>query len=228
MTKPSVARISLGLVLLVPMLTAAWVAGHRMMADISNQQARYYVDRWRARKIQLTPARLDELQVELTRATMLDPDNPNLHEDLARLLAWRSEGGSLIDPTTRAARTKARAHFTQAAILRPTSERAWSSVALMRFLLGEVDNQFGAALELALLRGPWNSEIQMTTIRIGFASWQILTPELQDQFKRAIYNQAHWKLAPQKAQLELLVKAFQRSELACLLEASGPKACPPN
>jgi hypothetical protein len=79
-------------------------------------------------------------------------------------------------------------------------------------------SQFGAALELALLRGPWNSEIQMMTIRIGFASWQILTPELQDQFKRAIYNQAHWKLAQQKAQLALMVKAFNRPELACLLE----------
>lgn len=227
MSKPGVARIALGLTLLVPLATAAWFASHRMLADIFNQQARYYIDRWHAGKTQLSAARLDELQAELTSAIKLDPDNPNLHEDLARLHAWRSERASLIDPPSRAARAKARTHFTQAAILRPTSERAWSSVALMRFMLGEVDNQFGAALHLALLRGPWNSEIQMMTIRIGFASWQILTPELQDQFKRAIYNQAHWRLAPQKAQLELLVKAFNRPELACLLEATGPKACPP-
>jgi hypothetical protein len=227
MTRPGPARIVFGLALLVPLLVAGWFAGHRMLADIANQQARYFIDRWRTGKTQLVPARLDELQAELSSAIKLDPGNPNLHEDLARLHAWRADQGSLVDPASRAARAEARTHFTQAAILRPTSERAWSSVALMRFLLGEVDSQFGAALELALLRGPWNSEIQMMTIRIGFASWQILTPELQDQLKRAIYNQAHWKLAQQKAQLALMVKAFNRPELACLLEASGPKACPP-
>lgn len=227
MSTPRVGRNALGLVLLSILITATWFASHRMLADISNQQARYYIDRWHAGKTQLSSGRLDELQAELKSAIALDSANPNLHEDLARLHAWRSERGSLADPTSRAARVEARTYFTQAAVLRPTSERAWSGVAYMRFMLGEVDDQFGAAIKLALLRGPWNSEIQMTTIHIGFASWQILTPELQDQLRRAIYNQAHWKLAPQKARLELLIKAFNRPQLACLLEQAGPKACPP-
>ncbi len=227
MSKSGLGRIAIGLTLLCVLMMAFWFAGHRMLADIYNQQARYYVDRWRAGKLQLSPTRLDELQAELKSAIALDPTNPNLHEDLARFHAWRSEQGSLADSTSRAARVEARTYFTQAAALRPTSQRAWAGVAYLRFLLGEVDDQFGSALKLALLRGPWDSEIQMTAIHIGFASWQILTPELQDQLRRAIYNQAHWKLAPQKARLELLIKAFNRPELACLLEVAGPKACPP-
>lgn len=227
MNTTRILRITLGLILLGVLAAALWFAGHRMLADILDHQSRFYLDRWRAGKIQLPPAKLDELQTDLKSAVMLDPNNPNLHEDLARLYAWRSEKGSLIDPTSRAARVEARTHFTQAAVLRPTSERAWASAALMQFMLGEVDQHYGAALRLALLRGPWNSEIQMLTIFTGLASWQILTPELQDQFRRAIYNHAHWKLAPQKAQLDTWIKSIRRPELACLLEASGPKACPP-
>lgn len=215
------------LALITPLLAGAWVAAHRFMADATLHQARFYIDRWHAAKIKLPPAKLDELQADLTWAINLDPANPYLHEDLARFMSWRSERGNLLDPSTRTALALARTHFTEAARLRPSAERAWSGVAQMRYMLGEVDSQFGAALELALRLGPWNSEIQMATIHIGVATWQILTPELQQQFKRAIYNQAHWKLAPQKARLELLIKAFGLNELKCLLEASGPKACPP-
>lgn len=227
MSTTRILRITLGLTLIGVLAAAFWFAGHRMLADILDHQSRFYLDRWRDGKIQLPPARLDELQEDLRYAVSLDPNNPNLHESLARLYAWRSENGSLIDPASRAARVEARTHFTQAAVLRPTSERAWASSALMRFMLGEVDRHYGAALQLALLRGPWNSEIQMLTIFTGLASWEILTPELQDQFKRAVYNQAHWKLAPQKAQLERWIKGLGQPELACLLEVSGPKACPP-
>jgi hypothetical protein len=42
MTLPGPARIVFGLALLVPLLVAGWFAGHRMLADIANQQALFH------------------------------------------------------------------------------------------------------------------------------------------------------------------------------------------
>lgn len=208
------------------LMGAIWIAGHVFLADVISQEARYYIDRWRSGALKLSHSRLDEIQSDLTRSIAYDPSNPNYQEDLARFLAWRNERATLLDPAARRDRAQARELFTQAALRRPTSERAWSSVAAMRFVLGEVDSDFSAALNLALRQGPWNPEIRVNAIRIGLASWDVLPPDLQATLRRAIHQQAHWALAPQKDTLAGFIKGYRRGELLCLLDP-GPKGCPP-
>ncbi|MCF8179430.1 MAG: hypothetical protein K9J74_13045, partial [Sulfuritalea sp.] len=189
--------------------------------------ARYYIKRWRTGAVTLTPARLDGIQANLARSVAYDPANPNYQEDLARFLTWRNAVATLLAPAARRDRTRARELFTQAAVRRPTSERAWSSVAAIRFILGEVDTDFSTALRLALRQGPWNPEIQMNAIRIGLASWDVLPSDLKTTLRKAIHHQAHWALAPQKDTLATFVKGYRRGELLCLLDP-GPKGCSPN
>ena len=226
MTRGHWHRLPVALLLLVVFTTALWDSGQRFLADMTNQQARHFIDRWRGGKLTLANERLDELQTELSRALAYDPENPALQEDLARLLVWRTERSSFLDPAVRKNRQQARQLFVQAARQRPTSERAWASVAALHFVLGEIDSEFSSAMTLALRRGPWNSEIQMVTIRIGLASWQVLSPDVQRRLRIAIHNQAHWRLAPKKAVLGSLIQGFHRTELLCLLE-TGPAACQP-
>jgi len=206
------------------LMGAIWIAGHVFLADVINQEARYYIDRWRSGALKLSHSRLDEIQSDLTRSIAYDPSNPNYQEDLARFLTWRNEKATLLDLAARRDRMQARILFSEAAVRRPTSERAWASVAATRFILGEVDTHFAAALSLALRQGPWNPEIQMNAIRVGLASWSILTEDLQKELRKAIHNQAHWNLAPQRDALATMIKSYRRNELLCLLD-EGPGGC---
>lgn len=219
-------RIPVAVILLTILLGGVRVAGGRFVADASKEDAQYFIERWRAGRLVLAPARLDELQAQLNRGLAVDSENAKLEEDLARLLAWRAERASLVDPVVRARLAEMRDRCAHAAALRPTSERAWASVAASRYLLGQIDAEFAAAMELSLRYGPWNQGVQMNVIRVGLAAWTFLPATLQAQLRQAIHRQAHWRLSPQAAALRTAITAAGRKELLCLLEPA-PTGCAP-
>ncbi|MCF8177314.1 MAG: hypothetical protein K9J74_02290, partial [Sulfuritalea sp.] len=105
-------RLPAALILGTVLTGAIWIAGHVFLADVTSQDARYYIKRWRTGAVTLTPARLDGIQADLARSVAYDPANPNYQEDLARFLTWRNAGATLLDPAARRDRTRARELFT--------------------------------------------------------------------------------------------------------------------
>jgi len=153
---PSSPAVRLAAVLLLAGLAAvAWRAGQAGLADVVSKQSRYEMERWRSGKFVPDARELDAMQAGLNQARQLDPGNPDLLEDLGRFQAARVEGGRTYDTGVRAMRRQALDWFRQALELRPTSGHAWVDVALMKFRLREIDQEFIDSLQQALRRSPW-------------------------------------------------------------------------
>lgn len=197
-------------------LVIYWVA-QRGLADVVAQEPRYQIERWRAGKWVPDQFKLDAMQAELNKARGLDPNNPNLLEDLGRFHAVRVERGQAYDPEVRAMRQQALARFRQALERRPTSGHAYVNVALMKYRLGEIDQEFSESLQQAMRRSPWEPQVQLIGIELGLAAWQALADSTRETLKNAIHAQAQWQLVKQKPALQSLLTRYGRSDLAYLL-----------
>ena len=194
------------------------------LADVVAREPRYEMDRWATGKLKPDQNQLDAIQAELHKAQALDPDNPNLLEDLGRFYAARVETGRPHDPSVREMRQQSLALFRQSVVLRPTSGHAYINAALMKFRLGEIDQEFSESLQQALRRSPWDPKIQLIAIELGLAAWQALSDTTRQATRSAIRLQGQWKLVDQKPPILALLKRHKRMELICLLEPSA-NAC---
>lgn len=211
-------------VLIAGLLTITYFAGRRGLADVVAQEPRYEIERWQIGKSAPDSVRLNSLQAELHKAWNLDPGNPNLLDDLGRFHAARVARDQPHDMEAREARQKSLTYFRQALELRPTSGHTYANVALSKFRLGEIDQEFTWSMEQALHRSPWEPQVQLIAIELGIASWQALSDSTRQKLRQAIRSQGQWKLANQKPQLLSLFKRYRRSDLNCLLEPA-PDAC---
>lgn len=225
MSRPNSAGSFLAMIMLVMLPLVIYWAAQRGLAEVAVQEPRYVVNLWRSGKLQPDAAKLDAMLAEMTKAHDLDPSNPNLLEDLGRFHAFRVERGNPYDQEVRAVRQQALERFRQVLQLRPTSGHAWVNVALMKFRLGEVDQEYSAALEQALRRGPWEPQLQLLAIELGVATWQVLTAPMQQTLERNIRAQGGWRLANQKPALMALFKRYKRPDLVCLLEERSATPC---
>lgn len=212
------AHIVFAVSLLTVLLITVYGLAQRGLADMVAQEPRYQVDLWRTGKRAPDARKLDTLQTELNKARDIDPENPNLLEDLGRFHAVRVERGKAYDPEVRATRQQALANFRQALTRRPTSGHGFINVALMKFRLGEVDQEFSQALLQAMRRGPWEPKVQLLAVELGLATWQALSDSTRESLKQAIHTQAQWQLVKQKPALQTLLKRYRRADLAYLLE----------
>lgn len=212
------------MLLLAALLTIAGWAGKSGLADVMAQESRYDIDRWRSGKSGFDNARLNAIQAKLHKAHGLDSANPNLVEELGRFYAARVERGQAYDPEVRAIRERSLALFRESLQRRPTSAHAYANVALMKFRLGEIDQEFSRSLHEMLRRAPWEPQIQLIAIELGLASWQAISDSTRAAIRHAIRSQGHWKLVSQKPMLQSLLKRYQRPDLECLL-AADPERC---
>ena len=207
----------LAAVLLVALLVVVVWAGRRGLADVVAQEPRLEIEGWRAGKLVPDQIKLNVIQAELHKALELDPGNPNLLDDLGRFYAIRVEPRQPSDMNVREIRQQSLTYFRQLLELRPTSGHAYVNVALMKFWLGEIDQEFSLSLQQALRRSPWEPQVQLITIELGLASWPALSDSGRQAIQRAIRAQGEWKLVNQLPSLLSLLKRYNRPDLACLL-----------
>lgn len=216
-SRPTTLNRLFPLILLLAFPFVIYGAAQRGLADVVAQEPRYQIERWRAGKWVPDQFKLDAMQAELGKARDLDPNNPNLLEDLGRFHAVRVERGLAYDPEVRAMRQQALARFRQGLERRPTSGHAYVNVALMKYKLGEIDQEFSESLQQAMRRSPWEPQVQLIGIELGLATWQALAEPTHEILKQAIQAQAQWQLINQKPALQSLLKRYRRPDLVHLL-----------
>lgn len=211
--------------LLLAITATAYFTVMRFAAEMSAQDARYRFARWEAGKAKPQNGEVAAAIVGLRAALAYESGNPKLYSDLGRIHFWRVRSGSLVDPESRAAREAALESFRQAALLHPASGHTWASIALTRYMLGQVDIEFTHALEQTLRWAPWQPQLQLSAIQLGLATWQILDEPSQRLVAEAIRRQAEWKMVDQKPALIRLLLSYGRLELGCPW-AGKALACP--
>ncbi|HTP61546.1 MAG TPA: hypothetical protein VMJ14_05630 [Burkholderiales bacterium] len=169
-----IARLLFAAVAAAGLLSGIYAAGKRGLADMDDYPARRALAQWGSEKRAPGETEWRTARSALERAGALAPSNPLYVEEMGRLLELRAAGMDRADPAARALLEQSRAQFRQAVAMRPGSPYAWSSLALVKFRLNEMDYEFYGALERAARYGPWEPAVQLTLADIGLAGWMLL------------------------------------------------------
>lgn len=148
-----------------------YIAGSWGVADVYARPAMSVLEKWRAGKIKLNGQDWDEIQANLSKALQHDPDNPDIHEYLALALEGALGAQSATDEEVISSRKAAYSHYKKSIAVRPTWPYAWVNLALVKYRLGEIDDEFFNAYKKAEQLGPWEPGVQKIIIEIGLHGW---------------------------------------------------------
>lgn len=109
---------------------------------------------WRLGRIKLSVEDWDKLRANLSRALELDPDNADIHNILALAIEGRFSNVAPEDDMAAPFRQKALEHYRHSVTLRPVWPYSWVKLALVKYRLGQIDDEFYEALHNAENLGP--------------------------------------------------------------------------
>jgi hypothetical protein len=132
------------------------------------------MEKWADRERRPVPDEWRAVRGVLGRANALEPDNPLFLEQLGVAYEARAYGLDAREPAIRALLEEALKRYRAAAMLRPSSPYVWASIALVKFKLGDTDDEFYGALARAARLGPWEPDVQAILAEIGFTGWSRL------------------------------------------------------
>lgn len=140
-------------------------------ADLLSGYVRHEMAAWSSAAARPDAAGLAAVSRAIDAARWIAPDNPDLHEDMARLDLVRSG----MPGTPGAERTgllrQGVEAIRRAIALRPASSYSWAILLRLKHELGEYDAEFRRSLERTVTLGPWEPELQLVVADIGWSAW---------------------------------------------------------
>jgi len=192
------------------------------IADIHAHQSYRTLKAWQLSPFDMSDNEWDEIQHNLERAREFDPENPELL--MASGLAY--EGRFAYDavqyPQAREDREKALAYYRQSVKLRPSWPYGWIDLALVKYRLGELNQEFYDALAISAELGPWEPGVQRVIIDIGLHGWDHINDDAHtlviDTIKKAVIhsNRQHVN------SIISLLKKYNTLYYACLSADDDP------
>lgn len=172
---------------------AVALAGIALLAFAAQDSVRRGIEDWRSTRgihdIRIwTEGRAVPSREQWTRAVdtlrealRLAPRNPELWE----YLGYAYDIGSRnFAPAGWSVYTEfALIYFRQAAALRPAFPYSWTGVAVTKYRLGQLDDEFRQAFSSAMRLGPWEPGLQIITSDLGLALWDSLDSALKEQVR---------------------------------------------
>jgi hypothetical protein len=221
MTSESVKKWLVVALLGVPLAVCLVLAARWGIADLTLRSADEAQAEWRQReaagKGRPDFAEWSKVHEALLGAVELQPGNPVFLEAIGNLQLQRSVG----DPLALVFKTDGLGSFQRATVLRPTSPYQWANIAWLKHQMGEVDAQFYTALENAAVLGPWEREVQLVVLDVGFAVWDV-APERIRTLVITTWKNAQVRLGKEAA---AIAKARNKLTLACDLSPTALSAC---
>jgi len=204
-------RVLIALLGIAVLTCAAYEAGRRGLADWVSMRARFQVASWTEKRTVPSREQWERAVDALGAALKLTPEDPSLYDHLG--VAY-DLAAAAFDPKGQwnVYTEFALLHFQQAAILRPTSPYSRASIAMMKFRLGQVDEELFRALALATRLGPWEPQVQIMASDLGLALWDRLDADqkgqIRENWRRTAVRQADqlWRLAVARKRVDLLCK----------------------
>ncbi|MDH5257316.1 MAG: hypothetical protein OEX07_04895, partial [Gammaproteobacteria bacterium] len=133
----------------------------------------------------------------LLSALELSPDNPEYLAMLGNLYEWRVVGQSQVtlqsiaqddspDSTSHTQKLllqidtdyrKALDYYRQALVKRPAFGFYWANIAVIKSILGEVDEEFYLSVDRSLVLGAWDPGVQLKIADATLSVWYLLNDE---------------------------------------------------
>ncbi len=175
------------------------------------------LEKWRSEKITLKDDDWDKLRADLSYALKHDPDNPDIHEYLALAIEGRYADIAPENNEAMPSRREAYVHYKKSISLRPTWPFAWVNLALVKYRLGETDDEFYHALHKADELGEWEPGVQRVIVDIGLHGWNS-APGNERKFVLDIIEKSLRHSARQHSFKVLnLTKRYDVLELVCVI-----------
>ena len=189
------------------------IATYWGLADVYYLPAMNQLKNWRLGKVELENKDWESLRISLSKALELDPDNPEIHEQLGLAIESRFSTMPSMDPEAEVFRELALEHYRTSVLLRPTWPYGWSKLAAVKYRLGQIDDEFYQAFHNAERLGPWEPIIQRNLIEIGLLNWSIFS-ESERAFLLGMITHG---LETQADALLNIVDNYGLLEIICLL-----------
>ena len=198
---PRVARFAIALAGIALLAFAAHDSALRGLEDWRSARARHDIRMWTEGRPVSSMEKWQGTVDALREALRLAPQDPELWESLG--FAYDIGSRKFVPAGEWSVYTEfALIHFRQAAALRPTSPYSWAGVAVMKYRLGRLDEEFRQAFSSAMRLGPWEPGLQLITSDLGLALWDSLESALRDQV-RENWRRTAVRQADQLAKLAL-------------------------
>ena len=125
---------------------------------------------------QFEPSQDDWLsyQSNLEQALSFNSTNAEIYRHLGLVIQAPYTSFQLGHKDAMEARKKALDYYRQAINLRPTWPYHYSDLALVKFRLLEIDEEFYDAMYASMEFGPWEPDVQRVIAEIGMVLWNIL------------------------------------------------------
>jgi hypothetical protein len=101
-------------------------------------------------------------------------------------MEWRAWHYLPEDSTSKASRARANRYYEETLVKRPGWGFAWAQYADNRLLAGNPDQEFVAALEMAIRLAPWEPGVQRKIAWMGMATWDALPEATRNQVEQSI------------------------------------------
>ncbi len=156
------------------------------VAGLAGDSARVWMTSWEAQRRVSESNQWERAYSRLLFARRLNPLNADYSANLGRLMEWGSwrESPDSLDFTR--LRANAESFYLEAIRKRPSWGYAWANFAENRLLQGDSDEEFLAALEMAMVLAPWEPWVQRKVAWMGMATWEKLSDRTRTLVKENI------------------------------------------
>jgi hypothetical protein len=154
------------------------------VAELYSMNARVTMESWDTAQRFPTPEEIRTVQQQLEFARDLAINDPEQHENIARLSLVRAAVKGISEAERTGHLQDGLAEIRTAIALRPVSPYSWAILAMIKRDLGEFDPEFLHALHRSVELGPWEPELLVSLADVGLTAWPKVPPEEQDLIQR--------------------------------------------
>ena len=141
-------------------------------ANLDFYSAHQLTEFWRDNNLKEANQYIHALQA-IDSANALHPENPHYMVTQGLVYEWGAIAGLYEDEQQkRKLLTQAKTYYLDAVKLRPTWPVTWATLAILKWRLGEIDQQLINYLQQADKYGPYVLEVHQTWLEIGFYLYQ--------------------------------------------------------
>jgi hypothetical protein len=174
--------------LIIVLVICTITAVEATAAFITAYPAIKQLDNWRDKQRQLQHDQWQAIRVRINHALQYTPYNP----ELLRNLGLAHEAEYILYPSTnpsaRMARLEAEKYYQQAILLRPSWPYDRIDFVLVKYRLGENDQNIYKLMRQATDLGPWEPRVQLVIAEIGLHHWESLPDEIREMVEETIHN----------------------------------------
>jgi hypothetical protein len=109
-------------------------------------------------------------------------------------------------------------NYRKAAELRPAWPYSWSQISLVKYRMGEIDQELQQAIENATNTGPWDPDVQQIIAEVGLSAWQ----ELDYSMREIIVRNIDRGITMQPILMLNILKKYGHLKMVCYQKKKSP------